>query len=136
VISVLIYLDSNIIIYLLEQPAPFGPRASARVEAMVQAGDGIVVSDLSRLECRSNVIAAGDQVTLAQYDEFFAQAAERVMALTTAVCDRATEIRGRYRFKIPDALHLAAAVEADCQVFLTNDARLNRFSDLTVEVLT
>ena len=44
-------------------------------------------------------------------------------------------IRGRYRFKTPDSIHLAAAVESGCQLFLTNDVRLNRFTDLTVEVL-
>jgi predicted nucleic acid-binding protein len=57
------------------------------------------------------------------------------MLLTTAVVDRATVIRGRYRFKTPDALHLAAAIEAGCQTFLTNDARLGGFPDLTVEAL-
>ncbi|MGA2030809.1 MAG: type II toxin-antitoxin system VapC family toxin [Thermoguttaceae bacterium] len=131
----LVYLDSNIVIYLIEQPAQFGPRASARITALAAAGDRIVVSDLTRLECRANAVAAGDQVTLAQYDAFFSQAVERVMPLTASVVDRATIIRGRHRFKTPDALHLAAAVEAGCQAFLTNDARLSGFSDFTVEPL-
>jgi predicted nucleic acid-binding protein len=131
----LIYLDSNIVIYVVEQPDPFGPRASARISALAAAGDRLVVSDLTRLECRANAVATGDHVTLAQYDAFFSQAVERVMPLTTAVVDRATRIRGQYRFKTPDALHLAAAVEAGCHVFLTNDARLSSFPDLTIEPL-
>jgi predicted nucleic acid-binding protein len=135
VTSVLVYLDSNIIIYLIEEPADFGHRASARITKMAEAGDRAVVSDLSRLECRANAVATGDQVTLSQYDKFFGQAVERVMPLTTAVVDRATIIRGQYRFKTPDALHLAAAVEAGCEVFLTNDPRLGAFADLTVELL-
>jgi predicted nucleic acid-binding protein len=132
---VLVYLDSNIIIYLIEQPAQFGPRASAWVAKMAAAGDRIVMSDLTRLECRVNAIDTGDQVILAQYDEFFSQAVQRVMPLTTAVVDRATIIRGQYHFKTPDALHLAAAIEAGCQVFLTNDTRLSGFPDLAVERL-
>jgi predicted nucleic acid-binding protein len=132
---VLVYLDSNIVIYLIEQPAQFGPRASARIAKLAAAGDRLVVSDLTRLECRGNAVASGDQATLAQYDAFFSQAVERVMPLTTAVVDRATIIRGQYRFKTPDAVHLAAAVEAGCQVFLTNDFRLSAFPDLTVEPL-
>ncbi len=131
----LVYLDSNIVIYLIERPAQFGPRASARIATIAAAGDRTVVSDLTRLECRANAVAAGDHVTLARYDLFFSQAVERVMLLTSAVVDRATIIRGQYRFKTPDALHLAAAVEAGCQVFLTNDARLSGFSGLTVEAL-
>jgi|SRR4051794_29130606 len=38
-------------------------------------------------------------------------------------------------FKLVDALHPAAAVEARCDRFLTNDARLARFPDVAVEVL-
>ena len=131
----LIYLDSNIVIYLIEQSPSFGARARARIAALRAAGDAIVVSDLSRLECRSNAVAAADQVTLDLYDVFFRQAVARLMPLSRSVVDRATEIRGRYRFKTPDALHLAAAVEAGCQSFLTNDLRLNRFADLVVELL-
>jgi uncharacterized protein len=132
---VLIYLDSNIVIYLIEQSPPFGARATACIAALTAAGDAIVVSDLTRMECRSNPVAAADQVTLDLYDVFFGQAVARLMPLSRAVVDRATEIRGRYRFKTPDSLHLAAAVEAGCQNFLTNDLRLSRFTDLVVELL-
>ena len=131
----LIYLDSNIVIYLIEQPAQFGLRASARFAALTTAGDSIVVSELTRLEYRSNAVVAADQRLLGQYDAFFAQAVARLMPLSRAVVDRATEIRGRYRFKTPDSLHLAAALEAGCHSFLTNDLRLSRFPDMAVELL-
>jgi predicted nucleic acid-binding protein len=48
---------------------------------------------------------------------------------------KAAEIRAQHNFKSPDALHLAAAVLSACDVFLTNDAQLIRFPDLTIEVL-
>ncbi len=131
----LIYLDSNIVIYLIERPPQFGPRASVRLAAAKAAGDHLVVSELTRLECRSDAIAAANQTLLDQYDEFFARAVVQVMPLSTAVVDLATEIRGRHRFKTADALHLAAAIEAGCQSFLTNDLRLSRFPNLTVEIL-
>jgi predicted nucleic acid-binding protein len=132
---VLIYLDSNIVIYLIEQSPPFGMRTTGRITALRAAGDAIAASDLTRMECRSNAVAAADQVTLGLYDAFFGQAVARLMPLSTAVVDRATGIRGRYRFKTPDSLHLAAAIEAGCQVFLTNDLRLSKFPDLVVELL-
>jgi predicted nucleic acid-binding protein len=131
----LIYLDSCIVIYLIEQPPGFGPRASSRAGKLFAAGDKVVVSDLTRLECRCHPLAAGDTATLGHFDLFFAKTAEKVVQLTTAVCDRATEIRAKYHFKTPDAIHLAAAVEAGSDVFLTNDTRLNSFTGLAVEVL-
>ncbi len=131
----LIYVDSNIVIYLIEQPLLFGPRATSRISTLTAAGDRIVASELTRLECRSNAVAAVNQKLLDEYDKFFDQAVALLMPLSTAVVDRATEIRGRYRFKTPDALHLGAAIEAGCHSFLTNDVRLSHFPNLTVELL-
>lgn len=55
--------------------------------------------------------------------------------MSTAVCERACQIRAIHNFKMADALHLAAAVESGCGLFLTNDHRLSSFSDLPIEVL-
>jgi len=132
---VLIYLDSCIVIYLIEQTPGFGPRASHRIAAALAAGDKLLISDLTRLECRAKPVAAGDTALVADYDHFFTSVVEPSLGLTTAVCEQATLIRGTYRFKTPDSLHLAAAVEAGCQLFLTNDTRLSRFKGVTVEVL-
>jgi hypothetical protein len=61
------------------------------------------------------------------YDDFFADAVMEIVALSREVMGRATEIRARYGFKTPDAVHLAAAIVTSCDVFLTNDHRLDRF---------
>jgi predicted nucleic acid-binding protein len=131
----MIYLDSNIIIYLIEQPAGFGPRAMARVQQMQLQGDEIVVSDLTRLECRHFPLSQGNLTAVGQYNAFFHDPAIRVVPLTASVCDRATDVRARRRFTTIDALHLAAAMESGCDRFLTNDRRLAGFSDLQVEIL-
>ena len=65
----------------------------------------------------------------------FAQANVALAPITTAVFDRATLIRATHNFKLADCLHLAAAVEARCDRFLTNDVRLSAFTALPVEVL-
>jgi predicted nucleic acid-binding protein len=56
--------------------------------------------------------------------------------MVPAACDRAARIRAQYGFKPLDALHLAAAVEHGCTRFLGNDAKLKRFPDIVVELLT
>ena len=58
------------------------------------------------------------------------------MPITPVVWDRAARIRALHNFKPLDALHLAAAVEHGCGLFLTNDAPLTRFPDILVELLT
>ncbi len=131
----LIYVDSNIVIYLIENKPLWGVRSAGRIAALRANQDRMVVSDLTRLECRVGPLAANDTGTLNQFDAFFATADVQVLSLTAAVFDRATTIRAQYRFKLADSLHLACAVEVGCDRFLTNDVRLSAFPDITVEVL-
>jgi uncharacterized protein len=132
---VLIFLDSNIVIYLIEQPADWGIAASARVETILDAGDQMVVSDLVRMECRVRPLALHDSQGLADFDEFFASEKLQVAPITAATCDRAAAIRAKQRFRPLDALHLAAAIESGCAGFLTHDQRLSGFPDIPIEIL-
>jgi predicted nucleic acid-binding protein len=132
---VLIYFDSVIVIYLLDHVGPFHVRAVARLASLLGAGDRIAVSDLTRLECRVKPMKNGDALKLAEFDAFFARPDVQLIPILTAAFDRATRIRATHNFKLADSLHLAAAVEAHCDRFLTNDARLSSFTDVTAEVL-
>ena len=130
-----VYFDTNIVIYFIEQPAGWGQRASSRVSQLQVNRDQIIVSDLTRMECRIGPIKFNDPITLAQFDAFFQAKEVQVVLLTTAIVDRATLIRAQRGYSLPDALHLAAAVEAGCDVFLTNDTRLSSFPGIAVEIL-
>jgi predicted nucleic acid-binding protein len=132
---VLIYLDSNIVIYQIERHPVWGPRVKARLQVAHAVGDEIVVSDLTRLECRVGPLARGNATLLAQFDHFFGLVDVYVVSLTPRVCDLAAEIRARYRYQLAHSLSLAAAIDAGCGIFLTNDARLGGFAGLAVEVL-
>ena len=77
----------------------------------------------------------GDTGRLVLYDAFFVRPDVRILPISPAVFDRATLIRAAHGFKLGDSLHLAAAAEAGCDRFLTNDTRLSAFTDITVEVL-
>jgi uncharacterized protein len=132
----LIYLDSVIIIYAIKGSPSFKARATSRLTALEAAGDQAAVSDLTGLECRIKPIRVGNTALLADFDAFLGAGDVVRLHLPPQVFERATEIRARYNFKLGDSLHLAAAVEGGCQVFLTNDRRLDRFPDILVEILT
>lgn len=131
----LIYLDSVIVIYYLEGADQFQQMAAQRLAALRAARDEIAVTDLTRLEWRVQPIHFADQRRLAMFDAFFALPDVKRVPLTTAVYDRATDIRAQFAFKTTDAIHLAAAMEAGCGGFLTHDVRLARFTGIPVEIL-
>lgn len=131
----LIYCDSVILIYFYEHTGPLNVRAANRLASLAAAGDRIAASDLSRLECRVKPIRLGNAGTLTIYDGFFSRPDVRLVPINSAVFDRATMIRAIHSFSLADSLHLAAALEGGCGLFLTNDVRLNKFPDLSIEVL-
>lgn len=95
----------------------------------------VLTSQLSRLECRVRPLAIQDEPCLAAYDAFFASNGLVLLEISPRVIDRATDLRARYGFKSPDALHVAAAIEGEADVFITGDQLLARCTELTVEVL-
>jgi uncharacterized protein len=101
------------------------------------AAPGIVpiTSELARLECRVKPMRDGNQALLQDFDDYFANSIAEIFPLTRDVVDLATEIRAQYNFKTPDSLHLAAAIISNCDVFITNDQRLNRFTGITIETI-
>jgi uncharacterized protein len=127
-----IYLDTAPVIYTVEQVSPY----AAAVDMHLSASDIVVItSDLTRLECRVKPLREDDIQLLKDYDDFFNGSVAEIISLSIEVIDRATDIRAKYGFKTPDAIHLAAAVVSACDVFLTNDHRLDRFKEITLEIL-
>lgn len=55
--------------------------------------------------------------------------------ITPSIAESAALFRSRYNLRTPDALQIATAVEAGCDIFLTNDKRLKRVNELTVLIL-
>lgn len=124
-----VYFDSSAMIYLVEGISPWAPRIQARLDA----GATVVLSDLTRMECCVLPLRTSNAALLARYDAMFSVA--EFTPITTVVFDRAAHIRAVHRFKTPDSIHLAAATESGCDAFLTNDARLAAFPDVKVEVV-
>jgi uncharacterized protein len=131
----LVYLDTVICVYAVEGAPSFQARARARLAAARAAGDNPAISDLTWLECRVKPIRLGDAKALADMEAFLTASDVRRVPMPFAVYNRTCTIRAVHGHKLADALHLAAAVEAGCGVFLTNDLRLSGFPDITVEVL-
>jgi predicted nucleic acid-binding protein len=59
----------------------------------------------------------------------------RLLPVTRQIAESAADFRARYNLRTPDALHIATAIAAQCDVFLTNDAGIKRVTEITVLVL-
>ena len=130
-----VYLDSCVLIYRIEQRAPWAGLVNERLALFEANGAALVVSELTRLECRVLPMALGRADMLSDYDRFFEQPMIGWQALDRPVFELATQLRAASRLKTADALHLAAALSAGCQQFITNDQRLARAAAGQIDVV-
>jgi uncharacterized protein len=130
-----LYLDSSAIIYAIEGAPGFREPVLEHIAKAESSGGVILTCLLSRLECRVKPLRDQNSVLLSLYEEFFTRRNLEMIQITVSVIDRATELRVRYNFRTPDSLHLAAAIVAGADSFVTGDAALGRCAELSVQVL-
>jgi len=116
------------------------------LEALELAGHRFAISELTRTETLILPFQPGNGQLLQDFFRFFHGPNLRTLGLGAAMHVRASAIRGGHmypaippaqpkRYGLADSLHLAAAIEFGCDVFLTNDNHLANFPDITVEEL-
>ncbi|MFZ3140970.1 MAG: type II toxin-antitoxin system VapC family toxin [Polaromonas sp.] len=132
-----VYIDANAVIYYIEQ----NPRYLAGMLRLMFGADGsdlvhCVTSDLVRLESRVLPLRNLNLLLLSRFDAFFDVNQAHSVRLDSAVFDFATELRAQHGLKTPDALHLAAALQAGCDEFWTNDQRLAKAAQNRLRIVT
>ena len=123
-----VYLDSCMIISLIE-----GDAKQRQILKTQLANHAIYSSELARLETRLLAIRNNNQDSLKQFDRFFM--ACEIITLDRAVFEHATLLRADSHLKTPDALHLSAAIQADCHEFWTNDKQLATTANQYLKVM-
>ena len=127
-----IYLDTCILIYLIERHPEHCPVIKEKLESMSEYQ--IAISPLLRMEVLVKPLQTGNTLLQQRYDDFMTQ--QVLLPIPETVYDQALQLRATYRLKTPDALHLAIAHHHGCSDFWTNDDRLNlAASDLAINIM-
>lgn len=116
----LIYLDSCLLIYAVEDHPQFGGRV---LTALARENPGrFATSPLAVMECLVKPMRTVDLVLQRRYEEALQQLEQ--LPMPSEVYMRAAQLRARFTLKTPDALHLACAQHHGCEALWTNDDRL------------
>jgi len=116
-----VYLDSCIVIYLLEEH----PKFSSIVRQAFETSENkrFYVSPFVVLECLVGPLRTQNRPLIQHYKDFFR--CQIILDIESPTYRHAAELRARHNLKTPDALHLAVAYHHDCTELWTNDDRLN-----------
>jgi predicted nucleic acid-binding protein len=130
----MIYLDSGIIIRMLEG----NDRVRLPIEQQLAALDAkervLVTSRLSSLECRIKPLRDSNAALLAIYDRFFRAGEVLVQEIGSDVISKATELRAFAGLKTPDAIHVATAMLLHVTSFWSVDSRIARCPGIVVQL--
>ena len=133
----LAFLDASAVIYLLEGDAPTRQAVRQVLRSLErEAGEApmLIVSALSRLECRVRPLREANAPALERLDAFFDDPGLSVIAVDEAVLDKATELRAHHGLRTPDAIQAASLLTVDPEgVFVTGEGDFKRIQDLRVE---
>lgn len=132
-----IYLDTNAWIYALEGFSEFRAELTLLFEQM-QAGALMgVTSELTLAELLVKPYRDEDEAQQARYKKaisnrknFFIVPVLRDLLIDAAAVRAATQL------KLPDAIHAATALRANCTTFLTNDRQLKKLTDIPIILLS
>jgi predicted nucleic acid-binding protein len=131
-----VYLDTNIFIYTVEGYAPEEAFLRELFAALEDGRFTAVTSELSLAEVLVKPFELGREDVVAVYTELLT-ASDRlaVLPVDRAILVEAARQRAALGMRMPDAIHVATALAAGCELFLTNDGRLRLPSGLAKELL-
>jgi predicted nucleic acid-binding protein len=126
-------VDTMLFIYHFEDHPQFGPGATRLLQAAEKDRLQLVTSVLTLMEVLV-VPKRERQVQLCQrYRELFASFPQlTVLAIDLPIAEVASDLRATYTLRAPDALHLATAIVAGAEAFVTEDRRLSNIAAIRI----
>lgn len=128
-----VYFDTNIFIYLLQDHHEFSEICLSIIQSAVDkeldgySGD-LVLAELLVKPLKDNNARAVKAVK----DLFTEDTRIELLPHTRSAFITAAHLRANHKIKLPDALHLATAIENHIEIFLTNDRNIPFIPEITV----
>jgi predicted nucleic acid-binding protein len=126
-------VDTAVFIYFIEEDPRFLPHILPLFTEADRGERLLVTSSLTLLEVLVVPYRAGHRQLAERYEHLLTRSrGVRIVDLSRDQLRAAAQLRATTRVKTPDALQLAAALEAGCRTFLTNDRHLPSIPGLRV----
>ena len=130
-----VYLDTSAIIYSVERSEPY-LTLLAPAWQRAEAGQFVLVcSELAIVEALVRPIREADEDLEASFRSVFAAPEVQMVPATRQIWEDTARLRAVTGLKVPDALHAATALRAECALFITNDTDFRRVAGLPAVIL-
>ena len=124
-----VYLDTNVLIALIESVAPLTSPQKQFVTRLDEGQLFGITSELALSECLVKPLADDVQQAVSAYHALFSsQSWLAVLPVSRDVLVEAAVLRSIHRMALPDAIHVASARLAGVLLFVSDDRRLKTLS--------
>lgn len=131
-----LYVETAPLIYYVEENPTYLAKMDAIIAAIEHTPIAAVSSVITLTEVLTQPLKQANQKLEQEYRDILLNSAEfSLMAVTVQIAEAAADLRSRYNIRTPDALHLATALGAGCDAFLTNDLGLKRVTEIAILLL-
>jgi predicted nucleic acid-binding protein len=131
-----IFLDTNFFIYLIQGTGPQSIRTKYLLNAFSSRRDEILTSVMTLGEMLVRPMREGDRALAQRYRRILRSPGITVLPFLEDAAEAFASIRMDKSIKPPDAIQLATAATAGCDLFLTNDERLMKASVPGIHFIT
>ena len=128
-----IFVDTNPLIYILDSLSPFHVKTSSFLEKCILNDSEFYTSTITDAEFIVKPLMEQQFNKIAMYHDFLNNFGFLKCFINEPIASRSAQIRVKYNgIKLADSLQLAAAIESDCNLFLTNDKQLKQISEIKI----
>jgi len=123
-------------IYFVERHPTYLPKVRDIFRQIDQGKFEGVSSMITLVEVLTQPLKMGNSTLEMEYRNILMRSRHfSLLPISVGIAERAAQLRAHYNLKTPDALQVFAAIDAQCDAFLTNDLGLKRVQEINVLLL-
>ena len=131
-----LYIETAPFIYYTERRVGYVEKMQRVFLAVDQGHILVSTSVVTLVETLMKPLQATNVMLIDRYRQMFYRTQSiTLLPVTAQIAESAAYLRARYNLRTPDALHVATALAARCDAFLTNDLAIKRVTEIRVLVL-
>lgn len=120
-----IYFDTNVFIYSIEAHDDYLPVINRLFKQIYDQKIQVVTSEITLAECLVKPVKDGNEEAIQHYENSIKNNDMLlVKPITRSILKQSAYVRNELRLKLPDAIHMATAIDQGCKLFITNDKKL------------
>jgi len=120
-----VYFDTNIFIYAIDGHEEYQDLLQNMFEHIAENKILVITSELTLAECLVKPMRDENKESIEQYTNHIKTSELlKVKAVSRNILISSADTRNKLGLKLPDAIHMATAIDQECKTFITNDRKL------------